>query len=129
MTSLNAYPPQVETPVPISVTEVIGDTLCIESADGQKVFERIAAALKEGKKVIVSFKNAEDLTWGFLDDAIGQLYAHFPEEQIQDSLSFIDISPEDVGFIEDVVQWAKEYLKNPVRFKEAAREFLGDDDE
>ncbi|WP_017719269.1 STAS-like domain-containing protein [Kamptonema formosum] len=129
MTSLNAYPPQVETPVPISVTEVIEDTLCIESADGQKVFERIAAALKEGKKVILSFKNAEDLTWPFLSDAIGQLYAHFPEGQIKDSLSFADISPEDLEFIEDVVYWKKEYLNNPARFQEATREFLGDDDE
>jgi phage-related protein len=129
MTSLNAYPPQVETPVTISVTEVIGDTLCIESADGQKVFERIAAALKEGKKVILSFKNAEDLTWPFLSDAIGQLYAHFPEGQIKYSLSFADISPEDLEFIEDVVYWKKEYLNNPDRFQEATREFLGDDDE
>ncbi|MBD2184466.1 STAS-like domain-containing protein [Aerosakkonema funiforme] len=129
MNPLTSFHPQTENTVTLVVTEVVGDNLCIATDDAQKVYEQIAAAFKEGKKVILSFKDAEDLTWPFLDDAIGQLYKFFPEEQIQSSLSFVDITPDDLEFIEDVVYWVKEYLKNPQRFKEAAREFLGDEDE
>ncbi len=71
MTSItSSHHPQTESEVTIAVTEVIGDTVCIASLDGQKVFERIAAALKEGKKVTVSFKDAEDITPAFLADAV-----------------------------------------------------------
>ncbi|MBW4496096.1 MAG: hypothetical protein KME26_24095 [Oscillatoria princeps RMCB-10] len=58
MTSItSSHHPQTESEVTIAVTEVIGDTVCIASGDGQKVFERIAAALKQDKKVTVSFKD------------------------------------------------------------------------
>lgn len=129
MNSLTSSHPQSENAAKIVVTEVIGDTLCITSEDGQKVYQQIAAAFKEGKKVILDFKNGEDFTWPFFSNAIGQLYENFPEDHIQASLSIVDISPEDRNFIEDVIYWKKEYLKDPQRFKEAAQEFLGDEDE
>ena len=103
--------------------------MCIASEDGQKVYEQIKCAFKEDKNVIVSFKHAEDFTWPFLDDAIGQLYAAFPEKQIDALLSIVNIAPDDAEFIEDVIYLRKEHLKDPQRFKEAAREFLYDNDE
>lgn len=129
MNPLTSFHPQTENTVTLVLTEVVGDNLCIATDDAQKVYEQIAAAFKQGKKVILSFKDAEDLTWPFLSDAIGQLYENFSEEQIQTSLSFVDITPDDLEFIDDVVYWKKEYLKDPQRFKEATREFLGDEDE
>lgn len=127
MNSLTASHPQAENAVKIVVTEVIGDTLCIASEDGQKVYEQIVAAFKEGKKVILSFKNGEDITPAFLSDAIGHLYATFPEEQIQASLSVVDMAPDDQDMIEDVIYWAKQYLKDPQRFRDAARQAFGED--
>jgi hypothetical protein len=115
--------------ISISVTEAIGDTLCIASEDGQKVFEQILAAFKQDKKVVLSFKNGEDLTRAFLSDAIAQLYEHFPDEYIRDSLTVIDIDPEDGEYIEDVIYWRKRYLEDPERFKKAVQESLGYDDE
>jgi len=120
---------KTENTVKMVVTEIIGSHLCITIANAQKVNRAIAAAFKEGKKVILSFQDAEDLTWGFLSDSIGQLYLDFPEEQIKDSLSFVDITDDDLEFIEDVVYWKKEFLKAPERYKEAAREFLEIDDD
>jgi len=127
MNSLTEIHPQ--TAIAIVITEVIGDNLCIASEDAQKVYDRIAAAFKSSKSVILSFKDAEDLTWPFLSDAIGQLYESFPYEQIQSSLSFVDITADDREFIEDVVYWKKRYLEDPQRFREAAQELLGDEDE
>jgi hypothetical protein len=56
MNSLTSSHPQSENAAKIVVTEVIGNTLCITSEDGQKVYQQIAAAFKEGKKVILGFK-------------------------------------------------------------------------
>lgn len=129
MNSLTSTPNQTENTITIVVTDVIGDTLCIASDDGQKVYEQIADAFKEGKSVVLSFKNVEETTPAFMDTAIGQLYEHFTEEQINASFSFVDADPDAVDDIENAVYWTKEYLKDPQRFKEAAREFLGDEDE
>lgn len=129
MNSSTTTTTQSSETVTLVVTEIIEDNLCIESEKAKKVYEQTAAAFKEGKKVILDFKNGEDYTWGFFSEAIGQLYVHFPEEQIRASLSFVNIEPDDVDFIEDVIYWKKEYIANPERFKEATREFLGDDDD
>lgn len=53
MNSLASTHPQTENTVTIVVTDVIDDTLCIASEDGQKVYDQIAAAFKQGKNVIV----------------------------------------------------------------------------
>ncbi|MFB2974511.1 STAS-like domain-containing protein [Aerosakkonema sp. BLCC-F183] len=126
MNYLTSDHPQTENTFKIVVTEVIGDNLCIASEDGQKVYDRIAAAFKEGKKVIVSFQDAEDITSAFLADAIGNLYGEFPEEQIESSLSVIDMQPDDAADLECTIESVKEYLKDPERWKAAAREAFGD---
>ncbi len=129
MNSLIYSHPQTENTVKIVVTEVISDNLCIASEDGQKVYEQIAAAFKEGKNVILSFGNVTETVPAFMDTAIGQLYEHFTEEQIEAGLSAIDIDANAADDIKNAVYWKKEYLKDPQRFREAAQEFLGDEDE
>lgn len=128
MNSLTASTKSTDA-VTLSVSEIIKDTLCIAAEDGKKVYEAIAAAFREDQSVLLSFKDCEDFTRAFLIDAIGQLYESFPEEQIHNTLSIVDIEPEDAEYIEDVIYWTKRYLEDPERFKEAASEFLGDDDE
>ena len=127
MNSLTSSHPQTENAVMIIVTEVLGDTLCIASEDGQKVYEQIAAAFKEGKNVIVSFQNGEDITSAFLSEAIAQLYATFPQKQIEASLRVVDIEPDDEANLGYVIRDMKEDLKDPQRFREAAREAFGED--
>lgn len=127
MNSLTSTPNQTENTDTIVVTDVIGDTLCIAAQDGQKVYEQIAAAFKEGKNVIVSFKNGEDITSAFLSEAIAQLYAKFSEKQIDASLTVIDIDPDDLADLGYVIRDMKEYLLDPQRFRDAAREAFGED--
>ena len=128
MSSLTASTHNTNT-VTLTVTEIIDDNLCITCEAGQQVFEAIAAVFRENESVVLSFKDCEDFTRGFLSEAIAQLYEYFSEEQIRNALSIVDIDPEDAEYIEDVIYWRRRYLENPERFKEAAREFLGDDDE
>ncbi len=122
--------------VKIVVAEVIGDNLCIASEDGRKVYEKIANAFKEGKKAIVSFQDAEDVTSikspkiiqvsPFLAEAIGHLYAEFPEQQIASCLNVVDIEPDDAADLEDTIFWVKKYLEDPEKWEAAAKEAFGE---
>ena len=80
----------------ISVFEVVGSPLCVASNDGQKVYNRLAAAIQDGRSVALSFHNVTTLTSAFLNAAIG------------------------------VVDTAKQYFKDPRRFDEAIRETMED---
>lgn len=112
----------------IIVFEVVGSGLCVSSDDGQKVHDQIAAALREGKKVKLSFLNVESLTSAFLNAAIGQLYGEFPEENIKGTLSVADMEQDDLALLKRVVETAKDYFGDPERFKKARDEALEDND-
>jgi hypothetical protein len=111
----------------ISIFETVGSHLCVASDDGQKVYDRIARALKEGRRVTVSFLNVDGLTSAFLNAAIGQLYGSFTAEQIRSLLNVQDMQPDDVALLKRVVETAKQYFKDPGRFQQAVQEALGED--
>lgn len=111
----------------ISIFEIVGSQLCVASDDGQKIYDRIALALKEGRHVTVSFLNVTGLTWAFLNAAVGQLYGSFTEEQIRSLLKVQDIQPDDIALLKRVVETAKQYFQDPERFQQAVREALGED--
>lgn len=111
--------------VTISIFEVVGSPLCVASGDGQKVYERLALALKEGRSVSLSFHNVSALTAAFLNAAIGQLYGEFSEEQIRALLNVRDIQLEDLALLKRVVETAKQYFEaNEYTEEEAARNFV-----
>jgi STAS-like domain of unknown function (DUF4325) len=119
-------------PLSISVFEIVGSAQCVASDDGQKVHDRIAAILKEGRQVTVSFQNVTSLTSAFLNSAIGQLYGgDFTEEQIRSGLKVQDLQQDDLVLLKRVVDTAKQYFKDPQRFQQAAQDALGEteDDE
>ncbi len=70
----------------ISIFEVVGSHLCVASGDGQKVYSRLATALKESHSVVLSFRNITTLTSAFLNAAVGQLYGEFSEKKFADFL-------------------------------------------
>lgn len=109
--------------------EVVGSPLCVASEDGERVHVLLQAALKERRKVDLSFENVSVLTSAFLNSAVGQLYGEFSETDIQASLSVSDMSQEDVDLLRRVVETAKSYFKNPDWLRRARQEVLGEDDE
>ncbi len=111
----------------ITIFEIVGSPLCVASSDGQRVYDRLAAALKEGKSAILSFHNVSTLTSAFLNAAIGQLYGEFSEEQIRALLKVQDMEPDDMALLKRVVETAKQYFKDPQKFDQAVRDTLGDD--
>ena len=114
--------------VAISVFGVVGSPLCVASGDGQKIHARLAATLRQDRRVVLSFLNVSTLTSAFLNTAIGQLYGEFGENQIRELLRVEDMEAEDLALLKRVVDTAKLYFSDPERFKQAARETLEDED-
>ncbi|MDE0466356.1 MAG: STAS-like domain-containing protein [Candidatus Poribacteria bacterium] len=101
----------------ISLFEVVGSPLCVASDDGQKVYKRLATALKTDRDVSLSFHNITALTAAFLNAAIGQLYGTFSEEKIRSHLKVEDAEQDDLALLKRVVDNAKLYFKDPKRYK------------
>ena len=112
--------------VTLSVFEIVGSQLCVASHDGQKVYDRIASALKEDRSVTVSFVNVSGVTSAFLNAAIGQLYGTFREGEIRSRLRVKDMQPDDLALLKRVVETAKQYFKDPKRFNEAVKDAIED---
>lgn len=111
-------------PVFISVSEIVGGRLCVATEDGDRVCEKIASAIREGRRVILSFAGIEMVIPAFLSSAIGQLYGEFPEAQV-DSLLVVQDLPESAGpTIESSRRWAKAYYRDPVVYQRAIQEVL-----
>ena len=109
----------------ILIFEVVGGPLAVAADDGQKVFERVATAIKEDKSVSISFRNLESITSAFLNAAIGQLYGRFNENEIRGHLKITDAAPDDLALVDRVVKTAKEYFSDPTKFSRAASHTLG----
>ena len=111
----------------ISLFEVMGNPFCVASDDGQKIHDRLDAALKANQEVILSFRNVTALTAAFLNTAIGQLYGTFSEKRIQDLLKVEDAEQDDLALLKRVVDNAKLYFKDPKRYDQVVRGVLGDE--
>ena len=111
----------------ISVFEVVGSALCVASADGQKIYNRIARVLKQGGSAKVSFRNVSTLTSAFLNAAIGQLYGGFDNSEIRNRIKVADMEPDDIELLKRVVETAKEYFNDPYRFEHTVRDAMGDE--
>ena len=115
--------------IQISMFETVGSQLCVASDDGQKIYDRLAAALKADRSVALSFHNVTALTSAFLNAAIGQLYGTFSEEHIRSLLKVEGVEPDDIALLKRVVDTAKLYFKDPERFNQVVQEVLGDEDD
>ena len=113
--------------IAIDVAEASGYAICVASGDGEKLYERIAAAFNAGQKVMLDFQNVTETSPAFMGAAIAQLYKNFPAAIVADSLSFSNANAEAEADIEDAVYWTKEYLKDPQRFIDSTRKVFGDD--
>lgn len=113
----------------LSVFEIVGSPLCVASDDGQRVHDRIAAAIRDGHTVRLSFLNVTGLTSAFLNAAVGQLYGEFSEETVRSQLQVSEIAADDLALLKRVVDTAKAYFKDRPAFDRAVGEVLGEDED
>ena len=111
--------------VTIKVFEIIGSRDCISDEDGQMVYELIAKAFRNRRRVNLSFQNVLHMMSFFLHPAIGQLYGgEFDEEFILSHLEYSDITEEDTTTLERVIRDAKAYFNDPERAERARARML-----
>jgi hypothetical protein len=113
----------------IDIRNIIGSEICVSFEDGNRLYESIASALREGKRARVSFKNAAEISSAFLESAIGRLYERgFKEEEIEKGLAIQDLSDDDRFMLEMVIDRVKDFLRDPDRFEASINEVLGEGD-
>jgi len=110
----------------MNVYNIVGNAFCVESDDGNKVYELLKKALNEDKNIVLSFQNVEMLTSAFLNTAVGQLYRDFDEQKIKSSLRVENVSDDDKILLKRVVATAKLYYKEPERMERSISEILGE---
>ena len=110
----------------INIFNTVGSSFCVESEDGQKVFELIKKTFAENRKVILSFLNVEMLTTAFLNTAIGQLYGIFSDTKIKENLQVENLSQSGIVSLKRVVETAKLFYKDPEAMQRSINEILGD---
>lgn len=114
--------------ITVRVYDIIGGSLCVSTEDGQRLYEKIAPLLKEGRSVALSFERIDTLISAFLNAAIGQLYGELPEERIHELLSFRDLADDDSEILKRVVENAIAYFRSPDAFDQAWLEEMDDFD-
>ena len=108
----------------VNIYSIVGNSYCVDSEDGEKVFAVLQKVLEQNNKAILSFLNVEMLTSAFLNTAVGRLYGLFSHEKIKASLSVKDISEDDKLLIKKVTDTAKAYYKNKEETEKIEDEIL-----
>lgn len=95
----------------ISIADVVGTDIWVSVDDGQRVFEVLAAALRAGGPVELSFRGREQVITAFLNSAVGQIYGH-PDlvEAARNGLEVVDADGGDMAKLKLVVDNAKAYF-------------------
>jgi len=104
--------------IKINITQLLGKDELNFEWEGQVIYPLISEAIARQKTVVLSFRNVKRVTWSFITKAIGQLYEHFSESQIQSCLQLVDITEQNLELVNHVIETKKEFLINPEKFRQ-----------
>jgi hypothetical protein len=117
--------PLMRDEIVVRVYDVIGGPVCVSTADGQKVYDKIVQLLREEEQVSLSFDRVNVMIPAFLNAAIGQLYGEFSESKIRELLAVRDVAQEDMALLKCVGVNAKKYFSNRTAFDQAWQDETG----
>lgn len=113
----------------LKIYEIVGSPIWVSTDDGQKVYDKIAAAFKAGRAVDLSFSNRGNLITAFLNAAVGQFYnGDYTEEFLQENLRAVDISEEDQERLNSAIDNARRYFANRETYDRTWKEEIGDEE-
>jgi hypothetical protein len=93
--------------VMLRVAAMIGDSIAVDTQDGERVFEQVRDCLKSGGNVTLSFEGVEFVIVAFLNVAIGKLYGDFSEEAVRENFRVEHLKPEDVVKLKRAIENGK----------------------
>lgn len=100
----------------IKVFDLLNSHFAVSTEDGERLFELINERFNKGEEAVLDFNNIELIVSTFLNASIGQLYGVFATEFIQNNLSVVNITNEDLRILKKVTDRAKEYFKDKKGF-------------
>lgn len=116
--------------ITLKIFDIVGGPVWVSTEDGQKVFDKIAAAFQAGRTVELSFAHRENLITAFLNAAIGQLYGgQYDNAFLETHLAFTDITDDDRAMVERAIANAKRYFANRPAYDKAWKEVTDADEE
>lgn len=101
----------MENQIELSIYQILSSQFAFTEEDGQKIYERIEAAVSVSHKINVSFRDIKAITTTFLDTAFGQLYSKFTREKLNELISFSNICSADLIKLSSVLTNAKGYFR------------------
>ena len=107
----------------VVVRDVIGGEDAITLDDGQRVYDQVRPALKQGESVDVDFAGVNVFASPFFNAAIGQLLRDLKPEQLNRLLKFANLAPAGLGVLHRVIENAKRYYAEP-NYRDAQIEVL-----
>lgn len=96
----------------IKVFDVLESPFAVSTEEGEKLFEVINKNLKANRRVEIDFIDIQLIVSTFLNASIGQLYGLYPTELIQEKVSLLNMSDDDLTILKKVTDRAKEYFKD-----------------
>ena len=108
----------------IKVDKVLDSSFAVSTEEGEKIFRLINESFSQKEDVSIDFSNVELIVSTFLNAAIGQLYGAFTTEYIQQHLSIVHMSQDDLGTLKLVTDRAKEYFRDKRGFESVAKKNL-----
>ena len=112
----------------VVLAEVVGSPFCVSVEDGNRVHERIAAALDKKLPVEISFDGVTRLTTAFLNAAVGQLYNEYAEDEIRKSLSVGTATQDDLKLLKKIIDNAKLFFQDREGYNAVLKDELGSDE-
>ena len=112
----------------VRIADVVGAGICVDAADGQKVYGAIREKIIQKKRVIISFEEVTRVTTAFLNAAVGQLYGEFKEDEVREFMGPpIHADQHQLSRLKLVVERAKAYFGNPEKARESFSKITGMD--
>jgi hypothetical protein len=113
----------------IKVGTILNSAFAVSTEDGEKIFRLINDSFNRNDDVVIDFKNVDLIVSTFLNAAIGQLYGEHPTEYIQQHLSILNMSNEDLQVLKLVTDRAKEYFADKRGFDKVFKKNFPDAEE
>jgi len=101
----------------IDLTTIVGTNFYVASEDGDKVFTVVRDSINRGDKINISFGKAKVVTSAFLNSAFGRLYGVYKEPEIENHLSFTNLTNNYSELLNATKELAKKYYTKPEAFK------------
>ncbi|MDZ4758586.1 MAG: STAS-like domain-containing protein [Bacteroidota bacterium] len=96
----------------LKVKDYTGNNLAVSAEDGRKLFNDISKYIDKGELLKLDFTEIELTISAFLNTAIGQLYAFYPQDKIKELLIVENMDTDDLLILKIVVDEAKTRFKN-----------------